>query len=170
MIRTTRMIALVGAAAALVMVPAVAQAGHKPQHNPGSKSKRCAKPVKVGFVVRGTLVSYTADDPTTTEANEASVTLTVTGANRHARRSGELEDADGATPGTQVTYSAATDQNGFKVGLSGYESGESPAAGDKVRVIGKIAYTKPKCAPPATSVQDRYGDVNVRKVKIIDAD
>jgi hypothetical protein len=167
--RRTRLIGLLVAATALVMAPTVAQAGHKTQHNPGSKSKRCAKPVKVGFVVKGTLVSYTADD-TTTSANEASVTLTVTKANRHARRSGELEDADGSTPGTQVTYSASTDEGGFKVQLSEYATGESPAAGDKVRVVGKIAYTKAKCAPSGTSVDARYGDVNVRKVKIIDVE
>jgi hypothetical protein len=125
----------------------------------------------VGFVVRGTLTAYTADDETT-PANEASVTITVTGANRHARNSGELADTDPATPGTQVkgdTYTVTGASDPFKVKLVDYATGETPAAGDAVRIVGKISRTKSKCAPSGTSLDDRYGDVNVRKVVIHDA-
>jgi hypothetical protein len=178
MIRTVRLLALLAAACALLVAPAVGQGHHKPDHVKGPKggqqnSKSCKKPSKkVGFVVRGTLTSFTADIPAT-PANEASVSITVTGANRHARNSGELVDTDPATPGTQVqggpyTVSGATDP--FKVKLVDFEPAEAPAAGDPVKIIGKVARTKAKCAAPGTSLADRYGDVNSRKVVIHDAD
>jgi hypothetical protein len=152
-----------------LLAPATAVA--KPDPN---KPKGCKKPtVSKGFVVKGTLDSFTADDPGT-GANEESVTLTVTKANGHAKRSGELADQDAIKPGVQVkgaTFSAdgATDPNGFKVKLVGYGTGEAPATGDKVTLVGKVSVTKAKCAPGGTSTADRYGDVNVRKVKIKDA-
>jgi hypothetical protein len=176
-------------ALALLVVPTVGQAHHRPGHTQGpgtgqnkshqnkshgqNKSHRCKKPAqKVGFVVRGTLTTFTPDVEGT-PANEASVEITVTGANRHARNSGELEDMDTATPGTQVqggpyTVSASTDP--FSVRLVDYEAGESPATGDSVKIIGKISRTKKRCAPDGTSLADRYGEVNVRKVVIHDAD
>ena len=150
---------------------APATAVSKPDPN---KPNGCKKPtVNKGFVVKGTLDSFTADDPAT-PANEESVTLTVTKANRHAKLSGELADQDAAKPGVQVkgasfTADGATDANGFKVKLVGYDTGETPATGDKVTLVGKVKVTKAKCAPAGTSTADRYGDVNVRKVKIKDA-
>lgn len=152
-----------------LLAPATAVAKPDPNHPKG-----CKKPaVNKGFVVKGTLDSFTADNPATA-ANEESVTLTVTKANRHAKLSGELADQDATKPGVQVkgaTFSAdgATDANGFKVKLVGYGAGETPGSGDKVTLVGKIRVTKAKCAPAGTSTADRYGDVNVRKVKIKDA-
>ena len=176
MSKTIRLLPLL--VAALLVVPAVGQAHHKPGHTKGPKSGQpshgCKKPAtKVGFVVRGTLTTFTADDPNTTPANEASLSITVTGANRHARNSGELVDTDPSTPGTQVqggpyTVTGATDP--FTVKLVGFGSGETPAAGDPVKIIGKVARTKAKCAAPGTSLADRYGQVNVRKVVIHNAD
>jgi hypothetical protein len=174
--RTFRLLTALIATGALFVVPTVGQAHHKPGHtkNGNSNSHSCKKPVtKVGFVVRGTLTTFTADNPATTPANEASVSITVTGANRHARNSGELADTDPSTDGTQVqggpyTVDGATDP--FKVKLVDYEVGETPTAGDSVRIIGKVARTKAKCAAPGTSLADRYGDVNIRKVVIHDAD
>ena len=153
MIRSFRLIGLVAAAVALALVPATAVA-----KNDGTSGKSCDAKNKA-FVVKGTFVSSTAD----------SVTLTVTRANRHARRSGELVDTDAGTEGTQVTYSSASDDYTLK--LSGYDGDtDTPSPGDKVRVKGKIAYTKKRCAPEGTSVEDRYGDVNVKRVKLIDKD
>jgi hypothetical protein len=176
--RTLRILAMLVAACALLVAPAVGQAHHKPGHTKGPKSghpnsQPCKKPAtNVGFVVRGTLTSFTADIPAT-PGNEASVSITVTGANRHARHSGELVDTDPSTPGTQVqggpyTVSGATDP--FKVKLVDFEASETPTAGDSVKIIGKVARTKAKCAAPGTSLADRYGDVNIRKVVIHDAD
>jgi hypothetical protein len=166
------------AACALLAVPAVGQAHHKPGHTHGPKgdhpsSKGCKKPAKnVGFVVRGTLTSFTADVPAT-PANEASVNITVTRANRHARNSGELADTDPGTPGTQVQgdpYAVNGSTDPFTVKLVGFEPAETPAAGDAVKIVGKVARTKARCAPAGTSLADRYGQVNVRRVVIHDAD
>ena len=164
---------LIAGAALALLAPAAATAKPDAKPHPNKKAG-CKKPaVNKGFVVKGTLDSFTADDPATA-ANEESVTLTVTKANRHAKRSGELADQDATKPGVQVkgaTFSAdgATDPNGFTVKLVGYGAGETPAAGDKVSLVGKISVTKAKCAPTGTSTADRYGDVNVRRVKIKDA-
>jgi hypothetical protein len=157
------------------MAPVAAQANHKANHSPRAKrhaARSCDRTPRVGFVVAGTLTSFTADDPNTT-ANEASVTMTVKRANLHARRSGELADQDAAKKGVQVagdtfTVSAATDA--FRLRLGGYETGESPAAGDAVRVIGLVPRTKKRCAAAETSTADRYGAFNVRRVSIHDAD
>ena len=159
--------------------PGPSQAGHTkgPEAGQGPnggqhKSQRCKKPAtKVGFVVRGTLVALTADD-LATPASEASVTVTVAGANRHARNSGELADTDPNTPGTQVQGGAYTVSPGdaFKLQLVGYVAPDTPSAGDPVRIIGKVVRTKSKCAPAGTTLADRYGDVNVRKVAVHDAD
>jgi hypothetical protein len=174
--KTIRLLTLLIAACALLVAPAVGQAHHRGDHTKGPKngqpnSKRC-KPTKPGFVVRGTLVSFTAD-VAGTPVNEASVTITVTGANHHARNSGDIADQDPATDGVQVqgatyTLSAATDP--FNARLVGYEGADTPSAGDPVKIIGKVERTKKKCAPGGTSLADRYGDVNVRKVVIHDND
>jgi len=188
LIKRIQFMALLIAAGALLAVPAVGQAHHKTGHSKGGKGqgqgkdkgngKSCAKKptVNKGFTVRGTLVSYTADNPTTPDVNETSVEITVTGANRHARVSGELDDTNATEPGVQVAggpytvSSSGTPADLFGVQLSGYDMGETPGAGDKVRIGGKIAVTRKKCAAPGTSLDDRYGEVNVRKVKVIDAD
>ena len=169
MIKRIQFTALLIAACGLLAIPAVGQAHHKAGHSKGGKGKSCAKKptVNKGFTVKGTLVSYTADDPATVE-------MTVTGANHHARVSGELEDTNPAKRGVQVrggSYSVSSSPaDRFGVLLSGYETGEAPAAGDKVRIVGKIAVRRKKCAAKGASSDDRYGKVNVRKVKIIDAD
>lgn len=183
MIKRIQCLALLAAAGALMAVPAIGQAHHRPGHTNGGQGqakgqgKSCAKKsaVNKGFVVRGTLVSYTADNPATPQ-NETSVQITVRGANRHARVSGELTDTDANKSGVQVgggsytVNSSGTPADLFGVKLSGYESGEGPTAGDKVRIVGKVAVTRRRCAAPGTSLDDRYGDVNVRRVRIIDAD
>ena len=174
----TRLIAALTAAGALVALPAtgVADPGKggdkaKGKTQSQSKSKRCKKAPKVGFTVRGTLVSATADNPMTPE-NEGTVTITVTGANSHAKKSGDLTDQDATKPGTQVeggTYTVpATDAH--KLNLVGYEAPDTPSVGDAVKITGKVPVTKKKCAAAGTSEADRYGTVDVRKVTITDSD
>lgn len=140
-------------------------------HNGKGHSKRCAKTQKVGYSVRGTLVSVTADNPAT-PANEGTVALTVTGANIHARNSGEIADQNAALPGVQVvgaTYTVpATDA--FVLKLRGYEAPDTPSVGDVVHVSGKIARSKKKCVPAGTSAADRYATPDVRRVAITDSD
>lgn len=168
-------IATLAAAGALLAVPAVGQAHHKAGHtNGGGKaggtSKSCAKKstVNKGFVVKGTLVSVTVDNPLT-QANEGVVTVTVTGQNRHARRAG-LTDVDTNTAGTQYRVTGANDAGGYRLTLEDYQGTDTPSVGDAVRIVGKVAVQKKKCAAPGASLEDRYGAVNVRKVKIADRD
>jgi len=179
----TRMLVTMSAVGALLALPA-AGAAHPgkdqgqgkahgqatPQSGKG-QSKRCAKTQKVGYSVRGTLVSFVADNPAT-PANEGTVTLTVTGANRHARDSGEIADQDAVTPGVQVqgaTYTVpVTDP--FVLKLRGYAAPDTPSVGDVVHVSGKIARMKQKCVPAGTSTADRYATPDVRRVTIIDSD
>jgi len=168
-------VALVTAAGALLAVPAIGQAdpptngAHSNHGKSGKSGKSCLdRPtVKKGFVVKGTLVSY---NPGTAAAGDETVTLTVTKMNKHAQRAG-LTDTDGGTAGTQYTI-AGGPTDPFTVQASGYDPTATPAdvpsAGDKVRVIGKVAVTRKKCDRTAT-LAERYGTVNVRKVKIIDA-
>jgi hypothetical protein len=119
------------------------------------KAKSCAKTHTVGFQVGGTLVSVMADDAATTDASEATVTLTVTSANSHARKSGEL---------VGETYTVPVgDAYELKLGDDGTAV---PAAGDRVKVKGRIAVTKKRCAAEGASVADRYDTPDVTRVKI----
>src|SRR5829696_7724029 len=140
--KATRKIAALALAAALLALPATALAA-KGGHG---KSKGCAKTATVGYQLTGTLVSVVADDPLTPDS-EASVTLTVTSANSHARNSGELEDQDAARKGVQVkgaTYTIpAGDAFVMKLGDDG---ALVPAAGDRVKVKGRMAVTRKRCA------------------------
>lgn len=144
-------------------------AGHGKQA--GKAADRCAKTHKVGYMVKGTLVSVTPDDPATV-ASEATVTLKLTSANKHARRSGDIVDQDAAKRGVQAkgfVYTVAAG-DAFRLRLRGYEGTDTPSVGDKVHVSGRIGLTKRRCAPAGTSVADRYGAVDVRRVTIGDRD
>jgi hypothetical protein len=168
MLKTVRTIATLAVAVALLAVPATALAVPGGQ----GKAKSCEKTQKVGYQVSGTLVSMTADDPATTDVFEGTVTLTVTAANSHARKSGEIVDQDAAKKGVQVkgaTYTVpATDA--FVLKLNGYEGADTPSVGDRVKVGGRIALTKKRCAPEGTSTADRYAAPDVRRVTISDRD
>ena len=182
MLRNVRTFAVLVAAGSLLALPVAADANHGQSHGKAkgkakthgksqSKSQRC-KVQNVGYVVSGTLVSYTADDAAT-PADESAVTLAVTGANSHARNSGELADQDATAEGTQVaggTYTLTGAADAFTVTLDGFEGTDTVSPGDAVQVVGKIARTKKKCAAPGTSEADRYGAANVRKVVISDRD
>jgi hypothetical protein len=136
-------------------------------------AKACAKTLKVGFVVSGTLLAYTPDDTLTTADNETVVTLDVTHANRHARHSGEMEDQDLNEEGTQVAGADVVLTFGddeYILTLEGYEGADTPSVGDFVHVVGKIEVEKKKCADEGTSTEDRYGEVDVRKVIVSDRD
>jgi hypothetical protein len=171
MLKHTKTLAALVAGGALLALPVtgLAKPGHGHGHGHGNgTAKSCAKAKKVGYVVRGTLVSVTADDPATADTNEAVVTLTVTGANRHARQSGELADTDATKAGVQVkggSYTATAADDAFTLKLKGY-AGTDPSVGDKVHVTGKIALTKKRCAADGTSLADRYGETNIKKVAI----
>jgi hypothetical protein len=165
--------ALIGAVA-LLAFPAtgLAKKGEHGKHGKHghanqNKAKSCAKLHTVGYQVGGTLVSMTADDPDTTDTSEATVTLTVTSANSHARNSGELEDQNADRKGNQVkgaTYTIpAGDAFVMKLGDDG---ALVPAAGDRVKVKGRIAMTKKRCAEEGATADDRYATPDVTRVSI----
>jgi hypothetical protein len=179
MSRYTRILLTAVAACAVLALPATvganpgkgeAKSQAKSQNGKG-KTKRCAKTQKVGYSVSGTLLSATADNPAT-PANDSSITIRVTGANSHARNSGEIADQDANTKGVQVagaTYTVSG-SDPFTVNLIGYEAPDTPSVGDAVHVTGKIARTKSKCAPSGTSTADRYAAPDVRTVTVTDSD
>ena len=176
--KTSRLIVTLATAGSILALPVAVQAdpgkSNGKGHTKSSKgaAKRCAKTQKVGFNVQGTLVSVVADDPATPLVNERTVTITVTGANSHARNSGELADQDAAAEGVQVTGATYTvpSTDAYELNLNGYEAPDTMSPGDAVNVSGKVARTKKKCAAAGTSTADRYGTVDVRKVTVTDSD
>jgi hypothetical protein len=168
-----RTLAALAAAGTLLAVPAtgLAKMRHDTSKGKANKAAACAKARSAPFAVGGTLVSLTRDDPATA-ASEATVTLKLTAANRHARRSGEIADQDAVKKGVQPKGFVYTVPAGdaYNLRLRGYQGTDTPSVGDHVRVRGRIAVTKPRCAAPGTSVADRYGAVDVRRVTIGDRD
>ena len=163
--KTARTIAALALAAALVAVPSTSLAAKGGQ----GKAKNCAKTATRGFQVTGTLVSATADDPATTDTSEATVTLTVTAANSHARNSGELADQNADRKGVQVVGATYTVPAGDAYVLKlGDDGAAVPTAGDRVKVKGRVALTKKRCAPDGTTTADRYAAPDVTRVAISD--
>jgi hypothetical protein len=150
-------------AAALFAVPATALGAKggqgKSKKGGQGKAKSCAKEHSRGFQVGGTLVSVAGD--------EATVTLTVTSANKHARESGELVDMDAVKKGVQAKGATYTVPAGDAFELKLGDDGTAvPAAGDRVKVKGRIAVAKKGCAADGTSVADRYATPDVIRVTI----
>jgi hypothetical protein len=175
MLTNAKTIATLIAAGTLLAAPAAGLAAHGASHGSSGthgKAKNCTTNTHtVGYQVSGTLVSITADDAST-PASEATVTLQVTSANRHAARSGEIDDQNATKKGTQVkgaTYTVAAG-DAYVLKLNGYEDGDTPSAGDRVKVSAKIKLTKHACAPAGTSVADRLAAPDVTKVTLTDRD
>jgi hypothetical protein len=162
-LKTLSTIVSLAVVAVLVAAPAGAVAAKGGQ----GKAKSCGKTLTRGYQVTGTLVSVTMDDQATTEDSEASVTLLVTAANRHARNSGELADQDLDRKGVQVAGATYTVPAGDAYLLKLGEDGALvPAAGDRVKVKGRVALTKKRCAADGTSAADRYATPDVSRVTI----
>jgi hypothetical protein len=116
-------------------------------HNGGSankgRAKRCAKPRKVGFVVKGTFVSGDA----------VSVTLKVVKANRHAVKSGLVTVGDDYT---------ATPSKPSRIRYVNRTGPTDAQPTDKVRVAGKVTALKRGC-----SADGFTPTASVRKVMVI---
>ena len=177
MLKNTRMITAFVAAGALLAAPAVglaAKGGNSATAKAKGKAKACAtKSVGMGYQVGGTLVSVVPDNPATTDVNEMVVTMTVTSANAHAAKSGEIADQNATKKGVQakgatMTLTAADDAYTLK--LNGFEGTDTASPGDRVKVSGKIKLTKKRCAPAGTSTADRYAAPDVKRVTISDRD
>ena len=174
--KTAGKIAALAGAIALVAFPAAGVAkkgehgkrGAHTEHGKGGKGKGCAKVHSRGFQIGGTLVSMTEDDAGTPERSEATVTLTVTSANKHARESGELADQDAERKGMQAkgaTYTVPAD-DAYELRLSDAYGTGTPVAGDRVKVKGRVAVIKKRCAADGTSTADRYDTPDVTRVSI----
>jgi len=177
MLKNTRMITAFVASGALLAAPAAglaAKGGNSATAKAKATAKACAtKAVGRGYQVSGTLVSVVADDPATTEINEMVVTMTVTSANAHAARSGEIADQNATKKGVQVkgaTMILTAADDAYTLRLNGFEGTDTPSPGDRVKVSGKIKLTKKRCAPAGTSTADRYAAPDVKKVTISDRD
>ena len=160
------MIATLTAAGALLALPATGLAA-KGGDSAKGKAKSCATTKKVSYQVKGTLLELVP-----TAANAGTVTLKVTSANVHARRSGEIADQDLTKKGVQLKGATVTvaAPDTFTLKLNGYESTDTPSVGDRVKVSGRIAVTKKHCATAGTSTADRYAAPDVTKVTISDRD
>ena len=173
MLNNARTIATLVAAGTLLAAPAtgVAAKGDHASGKAQGKAKSCAKTHSVGYQVSGTLVSVTADDAATA-ANEAAITMTVTAANSHAAKSGEIDDQNATKKGTQVKGATLTVAltDAIRLKLNDYEGTDTLSAGDKVKISGKIKLMKKRCAPAGTSTADRYATPVVKKVTITDRD
>jgi hypothetical protein len=166
-LKTVTRIAALAAVAALVAAPASAMSARGAQGKAQGKTKSCSKTGTRGYQVTGTLVSVTMDVPATTEDSEASVTLVVTAANRHARNSGELSDQDPDRKGVQVVGATYTVPAGDAYLLKlGDDGALVPAPGDRVKVKGRLALTKKRCAADGTSTANRYATPDVTRVTI----
>ena len=157
----------IAAAGALLAAPAAGLASHRgTPHGQGGGSQNsprgCATTPKLAYQVSGDLVS----------AGAGTVTLRVTSANSHARKSGEIEDQNATRRGVQVAGAMYTvpASDPFVVSLRGYEGTDTPSPGDRVRVSGKIELTKKRCAPAGTSTADRYATPDVKRVTFFDRD
>jgi hypothetical protein len=172
-LKTTGKIVALAGAIALVAFPAAGVAkkgehGKRGAHTEHAKGgKGCAKAHTRGFQIGGTLVSMTADDAATLDSSEATVTLMVTSANKHARESGELADQDADRKGVQAKGATYTVPVGdaFELRLSSDYGTGTPAAGDRVKVKGRVAVTKKRCAE-GTSTADRYDTPDVTRVSV----
>jgi hypothetical protein len=170
--KTASKILGLAAMVALVAFPATGVAkrgehGKHGAHTKQAKGKGCLKLHTRGFQVGGTLVSLTADDATTPDSSEATVTLLVTSANKHARESGELADQDAERKGVQAKGATYTVPAGdaFELRLGDYGTGV-PAPGDSVKVKGRVAVTKKRCAADGTTTADRYATPDVTRVSV----
>ena len=73
MIRKLRTFGLLAAVLAFAALPAVSQADHGKHKGRGKGHSHCV--IHVAYVVKGKLVSFTPDDPSTTGTNEVKLVL-----------------------------------------------------------------------------------------------
>ena len=161
MTKNARTLVALTAAGAVLALPATVAAQRPADPGQQGRENRCQNVRTVGYQVTGTLVSATA----------SSVTMTVRSANSHARKSGEIADQNTSRRGVQVRGATVTvPVTAATLRLRGYEGTDTPSAGDRVKVSGRVPLQKRNCTPAGTSLADRYGEPQVRRVTISDRD
>lgn len=160
----TKLIA-VAAVTALAAVPA-AEA-----KKPTAKKQPTPKTQKVGFTFAGLIGATGAPDAAPVAGTEFFTlttdpfSLDLESANQHARKAlGITKAASEGTTLTQIDEGSTTDR--FRLTLVGYDEGEAPDAGDRVKVIGKVTRTR---NAKGSATKFTYGEIDVRKVVVTDA-
>jgi hypothetical protein len=138
-----RFAAVLASAALVSAVPALAKPSHPTHPSHPSRSHKCAVR-KVAYIASGTLVSWAATQ-NSDGTYSGTVTVHVTRANHHAKND----------KGNDVTYTLANSRVRFGSGAN------PPAAGDPVKVIGKVTAVSKKCAD-----QSAAGTVTVRQLVV----
>lgn len=136
---------LAGCVAALAATPAWAlpaqaqhgKAGDHAQTAPHGKSHKC-KPHKVAYVAVGTLVSQTLTQDAGAKTYSGTVVVNVTRTN-HNGKADKGQQVTYTLTKARITFGLADQNNDGSVGL------DDLAAGDPVRVIGKITALAKKC-------------------------
>ncbi len=162
-----KILALAAVAALGISGSALAH-GRAGQH--GKAHTHTAKTQKVGFTLAGVLGSDTATFPQFTAVGDnftaSAFSLDLTSANKHARNALGIQKS--AIEGTGLTaFNFGTDQ--FKLTVEGITNGgdtttwnDDLAAGDRVKVIGKVERTRESHTHGKPTWD--YGTVDVRKV------
>ena len=170
----TKTLALTAVAA--LALPAAAQAG-KP-NDPGkhgrdkaAQKQSATKTQKVGFTFAGLIGATGAPDAAPVAGTEFFTlttdpfSLDLESANLHARKAlGITSAAFEGTTLTAIDEGSTTDR--FRLTLVGFDEGEAPDAGDRVKVIGKVTRTR---NAKGSQTKWTYGDIDVRKVVVTDA-
>jgi hypothetical protein len=147
--RTTAKIGAVVAAGALaIAVPAAADPAH-PSHPSGTdpgKSHKCATH-EVAYVAHGTIVSWSPTAPTGNGPYSGTVTVLVTKVNHHANKGSQPYTLTGA----KVRFDQGT---------------TSPATGDPVTLIGKIAVAPAAKKGCTTVTGTTAGTITITKVDV----
>ena len=142
----------------------------RPDTKKDKRANACAKAHNVAFRVAGTLVSATADDPAT-PASEATVTLTLRSANRHARRSGDIADQDPVKKGVQVKGATSRSRGRCLQAQAARLPGARHAVARRPRRRQRPDRPHEGALRPRRHVvADRYGAIDVRRVTIGDRD
>jgi hypothetical protein len=151
--RGPRFAAIAAAGALAMAAPAAAKPGHAkhashPAHpsQPGTSRKCTAH--EAAYIASGQFVSRAA----TQSANgtwTGTITVHVTRSNHHAA----------SAKGTDVTYPLSNTKVTFG------EGGNPPAAGDPVKVIGKVSDVAKKCTQSGSSTQITVRKVHIRAAK-----
>jgi hypothetical protein len=168
LVALTAVVALAAPAAAQAAKPA--EPGKK-GHTTAAAKKQAPKSQKVGFTLRGVLSTAGADFPTFTagtgeNADKSSFTdsfqVDLLSANKHARTALEIQKS--AIEGTGVTtLDGFSSTDLFLLSYEGFGEDKTLAAGDQVKIIGKVVRTRSGKGKTATWT---YGDVDIRKVVI----